>query len=293
MPGSLFELQQQSRFMRPDGIRWIRPDIARFLKPGSAVSNLDVIQRKYSPNQPRAERGRWTDQTGALTKPTGHPDIDVSQDWSNIGEGEADQSITSEINNGTGSMFDVDPDAIGQPGDEIAQNRRVGGLSTQFPEATPAQMLRLGLARSEADTAIGHVREVDPSWQPSSSLYQSVEGAISAAQGEAVQAQARINQLAQQGVGPGPYAVGSIPARGVSRNFSAEETRENNMNGDLYGCHTCGSSEPGTLSGNWVRDHQYPSALNYSQRPQRIYPQCVICSAVQGGFVSSLKGWNK
>lgn len=285
--GDIFSAHQRARFMRPDASRYLRADEARWQRP----PHPDEI--KYSPDQPRDERGRWTDQTGTAVNPFGFLDPDSSEEaTSEVGSDGGGLSAFSAADS-SATMFDIDPDAVGQPGDELAQNRRAGGLSTQFPEATPAQMLRLDLARSEADAAIGRVRELEPGWQPNSSLYQSVEGAISAAQGETLQAQTHVNELAQRGIGPGPYAVGSIPARGVSRNFSADETRENNTNGDLYGCHTCGTNEPGTFSGNWIRDHQYPSALNSSVTPQRIYPQCATCSSMQGGFVTSLKGLNK
>ncbi len=69
---------------------------------------------------------------------------------------------------------------------------------------------------------------------------------------------------------PGPYAGDSIPARGQNRDFTEEERDSINEIGDATGCHTCGSSEPGTKGGNWVPDHQPPNYLNPDDKPQRL-----------------------
>jgi hypothetical protein len=50
-----FDAHQRARFMRPDAGRWLRADAARWLKPPHPD------KQKYSPSQPRDERGRWTD----------------------------------------------------------------------------------------------------------------------------------------------------------------------------------------------------------------------------------------
>jgi hypothetical protein len=72
-----FDEHQHARFMRPDAgrwlrpdaERWLRPDIARFLKPGffveDALPGLQRTEMKYSPDQPRDDRGRWTDGGGS------------------------------------------------------------------------------------------------------------------------------------------------------------------------------------------------------------------------------------
>ena len=84
---------------------------------------------------------------------------------------------------------------------------------------------------------------------------------------------------------PGPYAGDSIPARGPNRDFTEEERDSINEIGDATGCHTCGSSEPGTKGGNWVPDHQPPNSLNPDDKPQRLYPHCLSCSRRQGGQI--------
>jgi len=86
---------------------------------------------------------------------------------------------------------------------------------------------------------------------------------------------------------PGPYAGESIPARGPGRNVTPAETAEINRIGRSTGCHTCGTTDPGTKSGNFVPDHQPPSALSPESASQRLYPQCVNCSRRQGGEVNA------
>lgn len=82
--------------------------------------------------------------------------------------------------------------------------------------------------------------------------------------------------------GIGPYAGESIPARSAARNFTRAERAEINRIGVKTGCHTCGTKNPGTKYGNFVLDHQTPSALNWEGAPQRLYPHCLACSDAQG-----------
>lgn len=84
---------------------------------------------------------------------------------------------------------------------------------------------------------------------------------------------------------PGPYAGDSIPARGPGRDFTPEERERLNEIGRDTGCHTCGSRDPGTKSGNFVGDHQPANALNPEGGPQRLYPHCLSCSRLQGGQI--------
>jgi RHS repeat-associated protein len=84
---------------------------------------------------------------------------------------------------------------------------------------------------------------------------------------------------------PGPHAGDSIPARGPERDFTPEERDAINDIGRTKGCHTCGSTDPGTKSGNFVPDHQPPNALNPAGSPQGLYPHCIACSRTQGGQI--------
>ncbi len=84
----------------------------------------------------------------------------------------------------------------------------------------------------------------------------------------------------------GPYAGESIPARSSSRDFTVQERAEIKRIGSQLGCHTCGTREPGTSSGNFYLDHQPASRLTPESTLQRIFPHCMSCSARQGGEVA-------
>ncbi len=88
---------------------------------------------------------------------------------------------------------------------------------------------------------------------------------------------------------PGPFAKESIPARGPERNFTKAERDQINKIGNESGCHTCGTKEAGTKSGNYIPDHQPANALNKTGGPQRLYPHCKSCSARQAGQVTQAK----
>lgn len=89
-------------------------------------------------------------------------------------------------------------------------------------------------------------------------------------------------------IGPGPFARQSIPA-GPSPNPGRVQRRGVNETGDKYGCHTCGTKDPGTPNGNWVADHQDPTSLVDPETPQRYFPQCLRCSQRQGGLIRAYK----
>jgi RHS repeat-associated protein len=79
---------------------------------------------------------------------------------------------------------------------------------------------------------------------------------------------------------PGPFAEGSVPSGGPGSVSLAEQRGVNSLGGQ-FGCHSCGASEPGTPSGNWVGDHQ-PVSRWADGQPQDLYPQCLACSRQQG-----------
>jgi RHS repeat-associated protein len=86
---------------------------------------------------------------------------------------------------------------------------------------------------------------------------------------------------------PGGNANGSIPANGPGRNFTPDQRGAINQFGQDDGCHSCGSKTAGTKTGNFVPDHQPPSALAKPGQQQRLYPHCLPCSQKQGGEVSA------
>jgi hypothetical protein len=96
------------------------------------------------------------------------------------------------------------------------------------------------------------------------------------------------NSQVPEEVGPGPYAGEPIPA-GPSATPTKEQQDQINAEGEKHGCHTCGTRDPGTKSGNWIGDHQPPTALNPPGNPQNYYPHCRNCSNSQGGRIRWLK----
>ncbi|ABY36403.1 MAG TPA: hypothetical protein DEF43_12075 [Chloroflexus aurantiacus] len=88
---------------------------------------------------------------------------------------------------------------------------------------------------------------------------------------------------------PGPYAGDSIPARGPGRDFTREERDAINEIGRMTGCHTCGATDPGTIDGNFIPDHQPPNALSPPGAPQWLYPHCLACSRRQGGEIRNIQ----
>jgi hypothetical protein len=164
--------------------------------------------------------------------------------------------------------------------------RRIAG---NWRDITPEQATRLDISHSQMRAAVRQVQRLDPKWRPRPSIYETVEGEISANNAARREAENRFRELQWMGIGPGPFAVESQPARGPGRNWTAEEIRENNRIGRKYGCHTCGTRDPGTRSGNYVLDHQRSTALGSEREHRRIFPQCVGCSNRQGGYVRALK----
>ncbi len=88
---------------------------------------------------------------------------------------------------------------------------------------------------------------------------------------------------------PGPFAKKSIPARSADQTFTAAERRSIDALGEAHGCHTCGTTVPGTKSKHFVPDHQPVSSLNKAGLPQQLYPQCLSCSRDQGLAAARMK----
>lgn len=182
--------------------------------------------------------------------PAGHPD---GGQWTTDGGARNDPRVVS----------DASPDSDWQPGARYAQSRGGRGLVR----------IRIG----------AQLVEVEPDWRPRPGAYSTgIESEIRKADDITAVAEARITELQRVGIGPGPFAREYIPARGPSRRLRVEERATLNRYGKKWGCHTCGTKDPGTASGNFVGDHQGP--ISWGQ-PRRIYPQCIACSNVQGGWL--------
>jgi RHS repeat-associated protein len=77
---------------------------------------------------------------------------------------------------------------------------------------------------------------------------------------------------------PGPFAKESIPGH-MGKPTAAEQKQVNALM-EKNGCHTCGTKNPGTKSGNSVVDHQPPQALGETKK---FLPHCIDCMRRQGG----------
>lgn len=153
---------------------------------------------------------------------------------------------------------------------------------------TPMQSMRLQNSHMQMQDAVRQVQRQDPNWRPTPSAYETVEGQIAANLAATREVYGRLIELQRMAIGPGPFAVESQPARSTARRWTAEEIRENNRIGKTYGCHTCGTKNPGTRSGNFVFDHQRANALIETGEGQVSYPHCAGCSARQGGNLRKL-----
>lgn len=216
---------------------------------------------KYNPDQPRV--------------PAGNPD--GGQWTSGGGEGSAgEDSLSSDLER---ALDGLDDDSL-----DWATGRSRGGAGA-WPNATPAQQARLVASELQAQAAIRRVQEIDARWKPPASISEGIEGAIATNQAAVRQAEARLRELQGMGIGPGPFSGDSIPAHNSRQRFTSSEREEINRIGSRFGCHTCGTTEPGTTSGNFIPDHQLPSSFGRSGGMQRLYPHCLSCSLKQGGFV--------
>lgn len=85
---------------------------------------------------------------------------------------------------------------------------RIGGRDF---EGTPAQVMRLSNATNAANRALAKVREVNPSWSPSPSIFETIEGAIAAREAEARQAEKYYRELYRDAI------PNTNPSWGVNR----------------------------------------------------------------------------
>jgi hypothetical protein len=236
--------------------------------------------RKYRPDQPRvpagnADGGQWTDGSGGSG-------LMSFEEW--LAGGWASGLGAVDAEDGLGDWRLRDDQA---PIEEV-QYRPRGGAG-RWPEATFGQQARFAASESQAQSAIRRVQEIDPRWQPPASMSEGIEGAILSNQAAIRQAEARLRELSSRGIGEGPFARESIPARGPGR-LRESEQRDIDAIGALFGCHTCGTTVPGTPNGHFIGDHQLPSSMNSIGSGQRLFPHCRSCSAKQGGFVNHFRG---
>jgi hypothetical protein len=181
-------------------------------------------------------------------------------------------------------ISDATPDNEWLPGAQYASRAR---STRSGSPPTGGQALRLVAADARAREAVRAVQERDPDWKPRQSVYSTVEGHIAALEARSDEAEARLAELVRRGFGAGPYERESIRAPSHGRRLNQVERDELNRIGDRWGCHTCGTTDPGQPLENWHADHQLPTAINrFFGREQRILPHCPNCSRRQGGSVT-------
>lgn len=156
---------------------------------------------------------------------------------------------------------------------------RIGNLSVPI---TPAQQMLLAQSHAAMRDALRDVARVDANWKPPAQLYSTVDGLISAYRTIEHAARFRIFELSGMRAGLGPYAAEWLPAPTTRRRLNRQEQQELDRIGRKYGCHWCGSKDPGTSRGSHIGDHQMPWGFGF---PTRIYPHCLACSRIQGGIV--------
>ena len=160
-------------------------------------------------------------------------------------------------------------------------------ISGRMQRVSPAEDTAIATTHSQMLAAIAKIQEIQPNWRPTPQVYESVRELIRANKATYREAVRRYVELQDAGIAPGRFCVEWQPARGPERNWTAAEIRENNRIGAKYGCHTCGTRVPGTLSGNFVLDHQRANALNRRLREQILLPHCLSCMRRQGAWIKN------
>jgi hypothetical protein len=155
------------------------------------------------------------------------------------------------------------------------------------PIPSQLESFRLDLANIREQLATAQIRQRDQLWTVTPSVTApTIEGRIAEAEGRAREAEDYLRELIRYGIGPGRFACVSIPARGSARDATPGERYLNDRNGYTFGCHTCGTRDPGTGTGSFVLDHQIPIRMNLSDLAQRLFPQCIACSRAQGLWIT-------
>ena len=258
-----------------------------FIDVAFGQKKRDAVQAKMSLNQ---KVNDWLNQPGQAERPP----LDL---WKRMS---AADSLLAENAEHSSQSPSVMSDALPEPleeGRQYAQASRGNSArrGTSGRELAPMEEMRSENFESHLEA----IRQIEPNnrelsyvappgWVPTERDVARVHEELLRARQRAAGAQSPSEALApsRSRIGPGPYAGESIPARSPARNFTAKERAEINRIGSETGCHTCGSRNPGTKSGNFILDHQLPSALNPLGVEQRLFPHCLSCSLRQGGLIS-------
>ena len=86
--------RQFKHWMRPDAHRFVRPDWWRHVRPGFERDfPFELYERKYSPDQPRDDHGRWTSEGGG--EGSGSSPLDTGTEPT-VGSGRNDPHVLSD-----------------------------------------------------------------------------------------------------------------------------------------------------------------------------------------------------
>jgi hypothetical protein len=194
------------------------------------------------------------------------------------------------LNDGTETLSDASPDPVlaGQQyaaGSSSGRPSRRGGLPETPTGRFLSEVFQGKLRRlAELEPNNRHLTRWEaPDYRPSQSDINRIDLEIV----KALQRAPGAIDTQASGIGIGSFAAESIPARSVGRNWTEAERAEINRIGYRYGCHSCGSREPGLDRENFFMDHQPATRLNQPGQNQIILPHCMSCSVRQGGLISS------
>jgi RHS repeat-associated protein len=261
--------------------RYMDPEMGRFLSPDSydpLLPGVGTNRYSYAQNDPVNRSDPGGHSYGAEDS-TQRPD---EINGANDDDSDSDSDSYNVHKDENGDVDDI-YDKNGSYQDSLTRHLKNGGTLTEG-EATPDHIVE-----GQAKLAAAMVAQVAPTQREASVKYFAAEGiavgATVTVRGSTATPLAKLDGGAKTEVyasKPGQFAKESMPARSAAQKFTAAERTKINDIGTRFGCHTCGSINPGTGSGNWVPDHQTPSALNPAGQPQQLYPQCQTCSRLQG-----------
>ena len=94
-------------------------------------------------------------------------------------------------------------------------------------------------------------------------------------------------EQARQGFSWGGELIPTTPGKKPSQ----AEDKKVQEQGKKHGCMDCGTMDPGSASGRWIRNHVPPTSLRLPWEPQQLGPHCVKCSNKQGNWLKRLLEW--
>lgn len=161
--------------------------------------------------------------------------------------------------------------------------RRSGGNSgNRTPPTNLSQETRLEISLMQMRTTVREAQSIDPSWRPRAQAYESVEANIRANEATRFEAELRIFELTGRPPRLGPFARQWIPSPPPGKSLTAEELRQLDLIGRMFGCHGCGSVDNLSRNGHFYGDHQISKALGI---PKIVIPHCPQCSGTQGWLI--------